>query len=62
MKAGIKTTEFWVAICTAIIGNLVMFGVFPTDFPQEELVGGATSIIAVVTYIIARIKVKANGS
>jgi hypothetical protein len=58
MKAGIKTTEFWLAIATALIGNLVMFGVIPTDFPQDELIGGATSIIAVVAYIISRIKVK----
>ena len=60
MKAGIKTTEFWLAVATAVIGNLVMFGVVPTDFPQEQLIGGATSIIAVVVYIIARIKAKST--
>lgn len=60
MKAGYKTTEFWITLVISIIGMLVMFGVVKPD-SQQQLVDSSTqvinavfAIVPVVAYIIGR--------
>jgi hypothetical protein len=61
MKAGIKTSEFWLTLLGVMLANAVQFNVLPADFPHEELIGGLTNIILVVNYVIQRTKLKSNG-
>jgi len=68
MKPGIATTEFWVTLATAIIGILLVLGVVPGTFPQNEVVaaiekiaGAVIAIFVALGYIKARTEVKKNG-
>ncbi len=63
MKAGIRTTEFWLTILATLLNFAVSGGFIAADFPQAELVTGVGSIAAVVAYIISRgILKRGNGA
>lgn len=47
VKAGIKTSEFWVAIVGSILAALAKAGKLPIDFPME-------AILVLVGYILSR--------
>ena len=63
-KPGIKTTEFWVSISTAISGLLLTLGwIGPdaqTQFPEAvgKVAGGLITIVSIVSYTWSRTKVK----
>ena len=58
MKAGIKTTEFWLTLVVTLLNYLVQTGALATDFPHVEVGAFLTNGIVVVTYIIGRWIVK----
>ncbi len=68
MKAGWKTTEFWVTILTQLVGFGVLSGVIPVEVQSDAgdtvVNGGAfiTSILAVWRYIKGRSDVKVEAS
>lgn len=47
VKAGIKTSEFWVAVVGSILAALGKAGVLPVDLPHE-------SILVLIGYILSR--------
>jgi uncharacterized protein (DUF697 family) len=66
IKAGWKTTEFWVSIATAVCGLLVTLGVFSPDQSSDLIKTVGTfsgAIIVAVTsaaYAISRSKSKSE--
>lgn len=63
MKPGFKTTEFWVALLTSIIGLGALFGVVGPE-QQGELVqasGGLVAAITTAAYAVSRGRAKTNG-
>ncbi len=66
IKSGIKTSEFWVSIATAICGLLVTLGVFSADQSSDliQAVGtfSGAVILAISTgaYAISRSKSKSE--
>lgn len=64
MKSGWKTSEFWVAILSSVIGIMVVLGwITPEQQGQlseaiTQAIGGLISIIATIAYIFSRAKVK----
>ena len=59
MTPGYLTTEFWVAIVTAVLGMLISSGVLPADFPQEQVVGAVIGLVGLIAYILGRSWTKA---
>ncbi len=68
MKAGWRTTEFWVTILTQLVGFGVLSGVIPVDVQSDAegavVSGGAllANILAVWRYIQSRSDVKVEGN
>lgn len=66
VKAGWKTTEFYVTIATSVSGVLTMLGYLDaqnaTDFVNavQHLAGGVLTMGTVIAYIWSRVKAK-NG-
>ena len=68
LKAGVKTTEFWIALVAQLLALMVLLGaISPTDVPalegdlnaSIESVGALTlSLLSVWKYIDSRTKVK----
>jgi hypothetical protein len=63
MKSGYKTTEFWLAVFTNLLGVLVLF-----DVIGEEMVGPLAQVAAMIAmaivngwYASSRAQVKASG-
>lgn len=60
MKAGIKTTEFWVTVCVQIVGLLAAFGVFTPEQTSglvkmiPMLVGLVTMAVSQLGYAVSR--------
>lgn len=52
-KPGIRTTEFWVTLLTALVGPgvalLVGFGVFDAELDQEATTDTLTSLISTIS-------------
>ena len=54
MKPGYKTTEFWLATVTAIVGILFASDVFPAEPSGEKVLGLAASVLASLGYSVSR--------
>jgi hypothetical protein len=68
IKPGWKTTEFWVMMCSAFFGLLILFGVI-TNFESNTMLayinniaGSIMTIGGVVSYILSRGKAKNNSN
>ena len=53
VKAGKKTSEFWVTIGSMLMGLLAAFGVVPTD-TVTEILGIIAAILAGAGYSVSR--------
>jgi cytosine/uracil/thiamine/allantoin permease len=68
MKSGWKTSEFWVAILSSLVGIMVVLGWITPEVQSQlteaiaQAVGGLISIVATIMYILSRAKVKAEES
>ena len=63
MKAGFRTTEFWVTLATVFFGFLNTMGVLPAEFPVDETTTWIASSGVLIAYIISRAWVKGkNGT
>ncbi len=70
VKPGVKTSEFWIALVSSLVGLGALFGLFSQAEAEslvsvlEKLVGAAAAlavaILPVVEYIKGRAKVKAG--
>lgn len=62
MKAGWKTTEFWLAVAKGVLGVLALFGIHPAVPPEVagaiSIAGGVLATGATVGYSISRGMVK----
>jgi len=64
IKTGYKTTEFWVAIATAIFGFLVTVGIFTPDQAGDlslavgKFSGAIITAVSVGAYAVSRAKTK----
>ena len=58
MKAGIKTTEFWLTLVITLLNYLVQTGALAADFPHVEVGAFLTNGVVVAIYIIGRWVVK----
>lgn len=47
MKAGIKTSEFWVGMLGIVLAGMMAKGFLPADFPKE-------AFLVIAGYIISR--------
>ena len=63
-KPQYKTSEFWIALITNVLGMLVMTGVISTEESQkitsnlQPVIGGIISIASTLGYIFARVQIK----
>jgi hypothetical protein len=66
MKSGWKTSEFWTAILSSLVGIMVVLGWITPEMQSglseaiAQAVGGLISIVSTVAYIFSRAKVKAG--
>jgi hypothetical protein len=66
MKSGWKTSEFWTAILSSLVGIMVVLGWITPEMQGAlseaiaQAVGGLISIVATVAYIFSRAKVKSE--
>jgi len=66
IKSGFKTTEFWVAIASAIFGLLTTTGVFTPDQASDltaavgKFSGAIITAISTAAYAISRGRAKTN--
>lgn len=66
MKSGWKTSEFWTAILSSLVGIMVVLGWITPEMQSglseaiAQAVGGLISIVATVAYIFSRTKVKSE--
>jgi hypothetical protein len=65
MKAGWKTTEFWIALVATLLGLGMSSGLLPSTFPQgdvssatENIAGAVVAIAAIIRYLNSRTEVK----
>lgn len=54
VEPGYTTTEFWVALATAILGIAVAFGLPLTDAKSKSISALILVVAPVVAYILAR--------
>lgn len=64
IKAGWKTTEFWLTLVSTLVSAAVALGLLPTA-EGEQLAGGLTAVVSgvfmvvpVALYIWGRVRVK----
>ena len=57
-KAGVQTSEFWIAMVITLLNTLIQGGILPSDLPYVELGAMLTNGAVVVAYIISRWIVK----
>jgi hypothetical protein len=66
IKAGYKTTEFWVALASALFGILTTTGVFTPDQASDltaavgKFSGAIITAITAAAYAISRAKTKSS--
>ena len=64
IKSGWRTTEFWVAIATAIFGLLTTLGIFTADQASDLVIsvgqfsGAIIAAVSAAAYAISRAKTK----
>lgn len=54
MKPGYKTTEFWLAAVTSVVGLLMASDVFPTESAAGQMLGILASVLASLGYSVSR--------
>ncbi len=60
IKAGMKTTEFWVSLAGGLFGVMVTLGVFTADQAAEltnsvgDMAGGVITAVSAAGYAISR--------
>lgn len=54
MKAGWKTTEFWLTLAASVIGGLMASGLLPADSQWEKLAGLGVMVLASLGYTSSR--------
>ena len=65
MKPGIKTSEFWATMTTALTGLLVLFGVIQPEHQgavseaANQIIGAGMMVAPVIGYALSRGKAKA---
>jgi len=65
MKAGYKTTEFWMTLLAALVGFVVSSGALENIEASHwavRLVGGLTVLLTTLGYTVTRGKVKSSES
>ena len=66
IKPGIKTTEFWLAVVSKLIGVAAMLGYLTPEQAGDltrattEIVGGAMIIVPYLAYALSRARSKAG--
>ncbi len=58
MKAGYKTTEFWLALAATAVGATTASGAVPTDGPWAQVVGLIASALVALGYTGSRLALK----
>lgn len=53
MKAGIKTTEFWLTVAANVVGALLASGQF-TEGTTAKLIGVAAMVLTTMGYTVSR--------
>lgn len=62
IKAGYKSTEFWLSLVATLIGGLLASGVIPTDGVWGTITGLVTGLLASLGYSVSRAWVKVGAS
>ncbi len=60
MKAGYKTTEFWMGVVAMLLTMVVASGALPEAGLVGKIVVGAVSVLASLGYSASRATVKSN--
>ena len=58
MKAGYKTTEFWLTLFAVILGAVLAAGLVPTEGPWLQVAGVAETALIAMGYTGARMNLK----
>ena len=61
MKAGWRTTEFWLSLAAAVVGATLASGVLPSGSPWLKVCGVAAMALASLGYTLSRGKAKGGG-
>jgi hypothetical protein len=54
VKAGYKTTEFWLSVAAMIVGALFASGIFPVESTGEKILGLAATVLTALGYQVSR--------
>ena len=58
LKAGYKTTEFWLAVAAASLGAVIASGVVPTEGPWVQVAAMVEMALVAMGYTGARVNIK----
>ena len=58
MKAGIKTSEFYLCVAVLVLGVLLQSGVLSDGGTVSKIVGGAMEVLSVLGYTWSRATIK----
>ena len=53
MKAGWKTTEFWLSLVAEALGFVMFAGIIETGTVWDKVIGGAMMVLAAMGYSLA---------
>ncbi|MBA2479062.1 MAG: hypothetical protein H0V44_00230 [Planctomycetes bacterium] len=60
VKAGYRTTEFWLSAIAVLLGLVLASGAIPESGIVGQVIGGVLSVLANLGYTAARAKAKAG--
>lgn len=60
MKAGYKTTEFWLTVTATVLGLLFASGIVSDGSQADKILGMASTVLATMGYSISRSIAKKN--
>ena len=60
MKAGYKTTEFWLTVIATVLGLLFASGIVSDGSQADKILGMASTVLATMGYSISRSIAKKN--
>ena len=64
MKAGVKTSEFWVSVVVSVLGVLVALGIITPDQQNtltqsiHQIVGAVMTVVPIAGYALSRGRAK----
>ena len=58
VKAGYKTTEFWLSFAATIVGFAFASGVFPAESGGDKILGLAAVVLSSLGYTVSRTLIK----